>query len=174
MANVTRKAWLFFLSLLKGAGGVPLSSPLVDAVTVIVCLLWLTDACAGCNIGMYSRVLEPEMATVMGAVVDGEVLKEMQSPASTAASIWGRIGSCSWNNCGPWSVVMWWSPPKITSSRGLVYSSSSTGESAGATYCRCWGSLILHQLVMVLSLLRRASAAVYQWLLVPLQWRVVQ
>jgi len=39
MANVMRKAWLFFLSPSKGAGGVPLSPPLVDVVTVIVCLL---------------------------------------------------------------------------------------------------------------------------------------
>jgi len=39
MANAIRKAWLFFLSPLNGAGGVPLCPPLVDMVTVIVCLL---------------------------------------------------------------------------------------------------------------------------------------
>ena len=57
--------------------------------------------------GMYSRVLEPEVVTVMGAVATGGMLRGMWSPPSTAASIWGRIGSCWLNNCGPWSVAMW-------------------------------------------------------------------
>jgi len=102
-----RKAWLFFLSPSNGAGGVPLSPPLVDTATVIVCPLWLTDACAGCNMGMYSRVLEPEIATVMGAAATGGMSRGIWSPDSTAASIWGRIGSCVSKDCGPWSVAMW-------------------------------------------------------------------
>ena len=56
---------------------------------------------------MYSRVLEPEVVTVMGAAATGGMSRGIWSPDSTAASIWGRIGSCWLNNCGPWSVAMW-------------------------------------------------------------------
>jgi len=56
---------------------------------------------------MYSRVLEPEVATVMGAAVTGGMSRGIWSPDLTAASIWGRIGSCVSNNCGSWSVAIW-------------------------------------------------------------------
>ena len=57
--------------------------------------------------GMYSRVLEPEVATVIGAAATREMSRGIWSPNSTAAWIWGRIGSCGPNDCGPWSVAMW-------------------------------------------------------------------
>jgi len=52
-------------------------------------------------------VLEPEVATVMGAVATGGMSRGIWSPDSTAALIWGRIGSYVSNDCGPWSVAMW-------------------------------------------------------------------
>jgi len=57
--------------------------------------------------GIYSRVLEPKVATVIGAVVTGGMLRGIWSPDLTAALIWERIGSCVSNDCGPWSVAIW-------------------------------------------------------------------
>jgi len=57
--------------------------------------------------GMYLRVLEPKVATVMGAAAAGGMSRGIWSPDLTAASIWERIGSCVLNNCGPWSMAMW-------------------------------------------------------------------
>jgi len=42
----------------------------------------------------------------MGATATGGMSRGIWSLDLTAASIWGRIGSCVSNDCGPWSVAM--------------------------------------------------------------------
>jgi len=80
--------------------------PLRDADLKHLSAAETQDACAGCNIGIYSRVLEPKVVTIMGAAVTGGMSRGIWNPKSTAAWIWERIGSCGPNNCGPWSVAM--------------------------------------------------------------------
>jgi len=68
MPNVTRNAWLLFLSPSNGGRGVPFNPPFDAAATVMVCPL-LAATCVGCggpDIGMYKRVLPPGAVTVMG------------------------------------------------------------------------------------------------------------
>jgi len=68
MLNVTRNAWLLFLSPSNGWGEVPFNPPFDAMVTMIVCPLLVATciSCYGPDIGTYERVLPPGAVTVMG------------------------------------------------------------------------------------------------------------
>jgi len=121
MPNATRNAWLLFLSSSNGWGGVPFNPPPFNAAaTVMVYLPWLTDACAGWDMGIYWRVLSPEVATVMGGRVSaaGGTFTGMLMPWATASSIWGRMGSWGESGDSPPKATIWCNPSARISSSG--------------------------------------------------------
>jgi len=144
MPNATRNAWLLFLSPLNGWGGVPFNPPLLDAVTVIVCPPWLTDACAGWDMGIYWRVLSPEVAIVMGGRVSaaGVMSTGILIPWATACSIWGRMGSWGDNGDSPPRVTIWCNPPARISSSSVRTKCASKGRcGSSVALANCSGSM---------------------------------
>ena len=145
-SKLTMKHRVVFLSPSNIKGGFPLSAPWAGLViTLILCASWLAWPVV---------VLISSCCSVMSVLMDnwgwvaaaGVVSRGMGMPRSTAASIWGRIGSCSWNEWVPWRVAMWWIPPERISSSCCSIAVWRVGlKCSGATWSGCCGSDSIHQ-----------------------------
>ena len=145
-SKLTMKCWVVLLSPSNMNGGFPLSAPWAGLVmTLILCVSWLAWPVVVLISSCCSDILVL-MDSWGWVAAAGVVSRGIGMPCSMAASIWGRMDSCSLNEWVPWRVAMWWIPPARISSCCCSTVVWRVGlKCSGLTWSGCCGSDSIHQ-----------------------------